>query len=138
MAGYTGVSMDIKWLYAAGTTSLSGDYRSLDYTPSIDMVDQSAGADTNKTYITALKDGRVSLTAVFQSGNVAGGTAMAAVLAEGNSGTLIWSPEGTAATKPKYTIPAISMGASFAYPYNDLVVLTCDFQQNGARTEGTN
>ena len=138
MAGYTGGSMDIKWMHSAGTTSLSGDYRSLDYTPSIDMVDQSAGADTNKTYITALKDGRVSLTAVFQGGSVAGGTVMANVLAEGNGGTLIWSPEGTAATKPKYTIPAISMGPAFSYPYNDLVVLTCDFQQNGARTEGTN
>jgi hypothetical protein len=63
---------------------------------------------------------------------------MANALAEGNSGTLIWSPEGTARNQAKVHHPSNQHGASVAYPYNELVVLTCDFQQNGARTEGTN
>jgi len=117
---------------------LHGDFTVFDYSPSIDLVDQSAGVDTNKTYLTTLKDGKASLTTNFQSGTAVGGTASFSRVYEGASGTVVWSPEGTAAAKPKYTIPAIAMGAVFSYPYAGLVEAKCDFQQNGARVEGTN
>lgn len=138
MTAYIGSALDIKWLYAAGTTSLNGDFRTFSYNPSVDLKDQTAGNDANKTYLPGLKDGRAAMTALLQAGTAAGGTAMLAVLGEGYSGTLIWSPEGTAATKPKYTIPAICMGAAMTVPYDETIEISCDFQQNGARTEGTN
>ena len=138
MAAFIGSALDIKWVHSAGTASLNGDFRSFSYTPSVDLVDQTAGNDTNKTYLTALKDGRASLSCLLQAGTAAGGTAMTAVLTEGSSGTIIWSPEGTAATKPKYTMAAIAMGAASTVPYAGAVEITCDFQQNSARTEGTN
>lgn len=138
MAAFSGSALDIKWLYGAGTTLLNTDFRTFNYNPSGDLIDQSAGSDANKTYIGGLKDGRAAFSGLLQGAAVAGGTVMAATLAELNSGTLIWSPEGTAAGKSKYTMPAISLGAAFTYPYNDVVTVACDFQQNGARTEGTN
>lgn len=138
MTAYVGKDLDVKWIDASGTVQLNGDFTAFDYTPSIDLVDQSAGSDTNKTYLTTLKDGKASLTANFQAGTAVGGTASFSRLYEGASGTVVWSPEGTAATKPKYTIPALAMGAVFSYPFAGLVEAKCDFQQNGARVEGTN
>jgi hypothetical protein len=125
---YTGSALDVKWLQGSGTNTISGNQTNFSYTPSVDLLDQSSGADTNKKYLMSLKDGQATIESLFQSGTNAGGTAMGAV----------WSPEGTAATKPKYTIPAFSQGAAFAYPFNEKTVLTCSFQQNGTRVEGTN
>jgi len=138
MTAYTGSALDVKWIDTSGTLTLTGDQTAFDYAPSIDLVDQSAGADTNKTYLTTLKDGKASLNCLFQAGTVAGGTIMASRLTEGVNGTIVWSPEGTAASKPKYTMPAISMGASFTYPFANNTELKAEFQQNGARVEGTN
>jgi hypothetical protein len=137
MAGYTGSAMYLSWINSAGTAILSGDYRKFDYTPSMDLVDQTAGADTNKTYLTSLKDGRASFSGLFQNGANVGGTITASTLVEGASGTIIFGPEGTATGKPKYTIPCISLGAAFSYPYSDNVEISCDFQQNGTRVEGS-
>ena len=138
MTAYTGSALDVKWIDGSGTVTISGDQTILDYTPSIDLVDQTAGADTNKTYLTTLKDGKASMTALLQAGTANGGTLTFSRLAEGSSGTIVWSPEGTAATKPKYTMAAISMGAGFSYPFDNRVEVKVDFQQNGARAEGTN
>jgi hypothetical protein len=138
MPAYSGVNLNAQWIQAAATTVLSGDYRTLNYAPSIDLLDESAGADATKLYIAAQKDGQASFASLLQTGSGAGGTAMAAALVEGAVGTLIWSPEGTAAAKPKYTLPAISQGASFNYQYAGLSEFSVNFQQNGLRVEGTN
>ena len=53
MAGYTGSAL---YLLFSGTT-LSTDYRAFSDSEEIGMVDQSAGADTERTYLTTLKDG---------------------------------------------------------------------------------
>lgn len=138
MAAFKGKDLDVKWIDTSGTVSLNGDFTAFDYTPSVDLLDQTAGADTNKTYITGVKDGKASLTALLQAGTASGGTVAFSRVYEGAEGTVIWSPEGTAATKPKYTMPVIAMGAAFTYPFNALVEAKVEFQQNGARVEGTN
>lgn len=132
MPAYVGKDLVVQWATTGGTTTVTGDFRSFSYTPSVDLVDQTAGPDTQKTYLPNLKDGQCSLAAVMQ----ASGTALSVALAEGTQGTLFVGPEGTASTKQKLTIPAISMGAKFNIPYADIVELSCDFQQNGARTDG--
>ncbi len=138
MTAYTGSALDVKWVDTTGTVTISGDQTLFEYAPSIDLVDQTAGADTNKTYLTTLKDGKASMTALLQAGTASGGTLTFSRLSEGTPGTIIWSPEGTAASKPKYTMPAISMGANFSYPFDNRTEVKVDFQQNGARIEGTN
>ncbi len=133
MASYHGKALTAQWIYTGGTIQLEGDFRSIDYSPSVDLYDETAGLDTNKKYIAGTKDGQVNYSALMQSG----GTALTTALLEGNSGTLIIGPEGTAVGKQKITIPAISLGVKTTWPYNNLVEISCTFQQNGARVDGT-
>ena len=122
----------VQWVTPAGTVTLSTDQRNFSYTPSVDLIDVTAGADTQKTYCANLKDGQASFSGVNQQG----GTVLQAALVEGTGGTLYIGEEGTVAGKPKKTVPAIAMGAKFSMPYTDVVELSCDWQQNGARTDG--
>lgn len=132
MTAYVGSALYVSWIHSGGTVALSGDFRQLNYSPSIEMIEETAGSDANKLYLAGVKDGQVSYSAIMQSK----GTALTNALAEGTSGTLIWGPEGTVATNQKITVPAISMGVNYSQPYNDVVELSVTFQQNGARTEG--
>lgn len=133
MSDYTGVNMYLQWIYSGGTVVLSADYRNFSKTPGIDLVDVSAGGDTDRTYLTALKDGTYQYSALHQ----AGGSVLETALTEGTMGTLVISPEGTASGKPKETVPAIAMGAQMNYVYNNATEVSCAFQKNGARTPGT-
>ena len=132
MTAYTGKDLAISWIYTGGTIALEADYRALDYTPTVEMFDQSAGSDAAKTYVAGQVDGTINISALMQSG----GTVLKTALKEGNGGTIIFGPEGTASGKEKVTIPAISQGAKTNIQYNSLTELTCSFQQNGLRTDG--
>ena len=138
MSTFAGSSLVVSWMQPAATTILTGDHKSLTYTPSINFIDATAGADTHKTYIAGVKDGSATYSANMQGGTASGGTITFSTVAEGNLGTLKIQPEGTASTKPYINIPAISQGAAFNYPYQDVVEVTVNFQQNGARVEGSN
>jgi hypothetical protein len=133
MAEYTGTNLYLAWVHSGGTAVLSTDYRSLADAPAVDLVDISAGNDTYRTYLTALKDGQYTYSGLHQTS----GTVLKAALQRGTSGTLILGPEGTVAGKPKETIPAISLGAQMNYTYNDVTEISVTFQQNGAETPGT-
>lgn len=112
--------------------TVNSDYRTLDVSRSIDIVEKSAGSDGAKTYITTLKDGTASLEMTY-----AGGTATNSYLAQfsvGTEGTLEWAPEGTATGKPKFAVNAIVVGHSHTSPYNELITYTVDFQFSGTVT----
>ena len=126
MAEYTGTAM---YMTFAGTV-ISTDFRTFKTSESIDLVDASAGADVAKTYVNALEDGTASLELVDQTGGTAA-TAMWQLMDKGASGTLIWAPEGTATGKPKHTVVAIVSSRDRNTPYNDLAVLSFEFQFNG-------
>jgi len=132
VTAYSGNLLNVSWVYSGGTQLLTGDQKTFSYTPAIELHDQTAGGDTDKTYITGVKSGQCAFSAIMQTS----GTALTVALCEGNSGTLYVGPEGTASTKQKITIPAIALGAKFSMPYADVVEVTCDFTQNGARTDG--
>ena len=137
MPAFAGSSLEVGWIQAAATTILTGDHKSCSYTPSLGLYDQTAGADTNKSYLPGVKDGTMTFNAVIQSGSGAGGTLTFTTLAEGNSGTVKIFPEGTVAGKTQLTIPAIAQGAALSFPYDNVCEVTCNWQQNGARVEGT-
>ena len=128
MAEYTGSNLSVSFIHPSGTLTLNTDYRSLSATPSIGMVQATAGSDANHTYLTTIKDGKYSYRGVAQTA----GTVLKAALAPGVIGTLIIGAEGTTATNQKETCPVISMGASYSYPYDNIVEISCDFQANGA------
>ena len=132
MAGLTGQNSYAEWIYSGGTVILTPDFRTMALTPSGDMYDQSAGADTDKTYITGIKDGQFSFAGLYQSG----GTVLYTALAWGTEGTIVYGREGTATGKPKETFPAISQGAVVNVQYNNLIEISCNFQKNGATVNG--
>ncbi len=138
MSEFAGSSLVAQWVQAAATTTITGDHKSFSYTPSINLIDATAGADANKTYIPGVKDGTWTFNAILQAGSGAGGTLTYSTLAEGNIGTLIVMPEGTAAGKTRHSYPSISQGAAFSMPYDNVVEVTVNGQQNGPRVEGTN
>jgi hypothetical protein len=131
MSAYSGSALVVQWVYSGGTVALNGDFRTFSYSPSVELIDQTAGSDAYRTRLTSIKDGNASINAIMQ----ASGTAISNALSEGTEGTLNVGPEGTVAGKQKMIIPAIAMGASFSISYNDVVELSCDFTQNGARTD---
>lgn len=131
MPEYTGKDLYIAWVHSGGTLNLSGNYRSVADTPSVDLVDISAGADTDRTYLTTLRDGQIALTYLHDGGSVD-----VSALREGVSGTIVYGPEGTAAGKPKRTIPAISLGAALNIVYNNVVEVSVTWQRNGTVVYG--
>lgn len=134
MAEFTGQNLYVQWnAGSAGTIDLSGDYRTVSWNPSIGMVDATAGSDPFKSYLATQKDTTVSYGGVFQTA----GTGTENALLTGQYGTLTIGPEGTAAGKRKYTLPAYSQGGKFNFSYSDVVELACDFQGNGTATYGT-
>lgn len=139
MTTYIGSSLVVNWAHSiggAGTQPLHTQFHSFSYTPSVQLINQASGADLANTYLPNRKDGVCSYTALLGTGSV--GVVLGSVLIEGAIGTLVVNPEGTTVGKLKLTIPAISQGAKFTFPYENLVEISCDFQQNGLRLDGTN
>lgn len=133
MAGQPGSALYATWVHAGGTLVLTGDQRTFTYTPTVDYIEDTAGADTHKHRLPGLKDGQFSYSAIYQTG----GSATLTALAEGLEGTIIWGEEGTASGKPKHTCAAICGGAVTSHPYSDIVEVSVTFQQNGARTDAS-
>jgi hypothetical protein len=133
---FSGSALYASWTWgtaAGGTIALEGDFRVLNYTPSVDLIDQTAGADGNKTYLSSVKDGQADWSSLMQTG----ATTLIGALTEGQTGTLTIGVEGTATGKPKMVLPSISQGASYKIVYNDAIEFAASWQQNGTRTDGT-
>jgi len=132
MARFSGSAMHLAWIWTGGTINLHSEFREFSYSPTLSLIDASAGSDTFRNYLPGIGEGGdISLTMVMPTYST-GGTALLAALASGNQGTLIYGPEGTATGRPKVTIPAFSRGPSFTQPYDDVVELMCGFQQSSA------
>ena len=134
---FLGSALYAQWIGSAiagsvGTVLLATDSRNFVYTPSVDLIDATAGADTARRRIQYLKDGQITCSQIMQSDL---GTATNALLAEGVLGTMTWGEAGTATGKIKKVAPFICMGSSTSTPYNDVVTIATTWQQNGARVD---
>jgi len=129
--GFTGSAAYIKF----GSTELDSYYRSAGWSEEIDLVEETAGSDDNKTYLTAVLDGTSDLELIMPSGTA--GTAVWAAVAPGTEGTLEVGPEGTAAGKPKHTVNAIVKSRGKPLTYNDITTFSVSFQFSGAVTDST-
>lgn len=128
MAHFTGSGLVVTF----GGTTLTADFRSFSESEEMGLVDSSAGADTNRSYLTTLKDGKATLEIVAP----AGGSAVWNAVVPGTSGTLIWAPEGTATGKNKHTVSsAIVMNRDKEMPYDNIVVIKVEFQFSGTVTD---
>lgn len=133
MAEYSGSAVYLQWVHSnnTGTVTISGDYRSFSFPPEREMLDSTAGSDGGRTYTPSVWNYQMSITAVVQSADVT----TDAAFKSGVSGTLTFGPEGTASSKRKWTIPAISKGAHWNPQYDQLVELTIPLQSNGEPTQ---
>jgi hypothetical protein len=113
--------------------ALDTDYRAFSQTDEGGTVDGSAGPDTDRTYLTTLKDGTASATIVEQAGS----TQAWATVAPLASGTLEWGEEGSAAGKQRHYCQAIVTSREKAMEYADLSVIDVEWQFNGTITDGT-
>lgn len=135
MAEFTGKDLVVSWIYSGGTVTLTADYHTFAYTPSIEKFNTRAGNESANTYLTGASD----FTATYDGLAQAGGTATEDALKMGTYGTIIVQPEGTAAGKRKYTFPAFcDKDPLTSFAYNDLVHLQASWQGNGAYTLTTN
>jgi hypothetical protein len=135
MPAFTGKDLVVKWIYTSGTLVMNTDYQDFLYTPTVDFLESTAGADISKTRLPTEKDGTASFKGLIQAGDLpAWGTA----LALGMAGTILYYPEGTAAGKYAGTVPALSQGLAHHFVYNALVEANVSWLQNGDESHGVN
>lgn len=130
MAQYTGKDLAV-WFKG---TAIGTRYRTLKTNEEVGLVDQSAGNDVARTFLTELEDGDAALEVV----DVAGGTAATALwnlCDKGAEGTLEWAPEGSAQTKPRHYVNAIVQKREKESPYNNVVRATITFKFSGVVTD---
>lgn len=127
MGEYTGSGLYLKF----GSTVLSSDFRNFSEEEEVGLVDSSAGNDQARSYLKTLEDGNATAELVHQTG----GSVVWGAVAKGASGTLEWGPEGTATGKPKHTVVAIVQSRKKDMPYDDVVVITAEFQFSGVVTD---
>lgn len=130
MAGFTGSALYL----AFGGTVLDTDYRAFSAAEEIGVVDQSAGSDTARTYLTTLQDGTATATIVIQSDD----TTTWGAVDIGTSGTLEWGEEGTTAGNMRhYVTSAIVVSREKKVEFADLVVGDVVWQFSAAVTDTT-
>lgn len=108
---------------------LSTDFTEFGNDEKMDKVDITAGSEQDRSYIFTIRDRTMSLK-VFAKGEA--GTLVEQELYAGNSGTLVWSPKGTASLMPKYSCMAIIESVAEPVKFADAVALDISFQRNGA------
>lgn len=129
---YAGSAFFGQWIWSGGTVNIHGDQRNFSFTPSMEMIDSTAGADSYRRRISSFKDATAAYSGLAQTD----GTAFLAACAEGNNGTLIFGEAGTVAGRPKVTMPARAQGVTRNVPFNDVVTYDVSWQSNGDVTYG--
>jgi len=125
MAGMTGISGWIKF----GSVVLNTDYRAFNPAETGGVVDQSGGADTERTYLTTLKDGTATASLAIQTG---AGTLVWAAVAPLTGGTLWWAEEGSAVNKQVHLVYAYVTERRKSLAYADLAVADVTWQFGSA------
>lgn len=124
----TGKNLYVGWIDATGTATISGDQTSFDTGLEMETVDASAGADNWRVFLATMQNGSFKMESYFKGTN---GTAVQARIEQGDTGTLLWGPEGTAAGKPKWGIPALVTKSDYTFPFDNLIKVTTEWQQQG-------
>lgn len=131
MAKYTGEDLVVTFK----ATNVSGAGRALEVTEEATEIDVTTYGSLDREYLVTKKMER---TASFTVLDDAGATATEALFEVGTSGTLIYSPEGTAAGKRRRTVEALVLRSRKTFPHDDVVQFAVDLRLTGAITKGTN
>jgi hypothetical protein len=131
MAHYTGKNLYIEWRGVDLTTQ--AQYRSLSVENSVDTVEVSAGNDTDKSFLTTLRDATFTLTIVDDT-NAHGGT-VRREFAIDQYGTLVYGPEGTETGMPRFECAAWVTSVTAGVEYATEVTREISLQKDGAWIE---
>lgn len=133
MTKFVGSSLYVEF----GGNDISTDFREWNDNEEGAVVDASAGADTARTYLATLLDGKATWNGLYQADGTAA-TYVYNACAPLTAGTLIVGPEGTASGKPKKTITsAIVTKRDRKIPFADVVELSIEWQYSAAPSDGT-
>lgn len=128
---FAGSAMYLAWLYSGGTVELQSDFRQFDWSPTLNFIDATAGADTYERLLPSFgTGGDITLNMVAQTD----GTVLAAALARQTQGTLLYGPAGTIDNRIAYSIPAYAQGPQWNQPFNDVVEMNVSFRQYAVET----
>ncbi len=125
---------DNAYIYFKGT-DIAGDFRNLDDSSAIGLVDATAGADACKTFLTTITEGEAKWSALWQ--DTAAGDAAYLLLAPGAEGSLIIGPNGSASGAAKTTVNAIVKDRNRKIPYDDVIEIEATLVRSGTASEGT-
>jgi hypothetical protein len=129
---FAGSAMYLAWVYSGGTVTLHADFTQFDWSPSLNFIDVTAGADTYERLLPSYGvGGDMTLNTYAQSD----GTALATALARQTQGTLVYGPAGTANNAIAYSIPAYSQGPQWNQPFDGGVEMNCTFRQYAAESQ---
>ena len=133
MAEFVGSACYAQWLTAGGgTVDISTNYRTFQANRTVNEVDKSAGADTERTYIPTLIDKEYSGTFIHT-----GSTTDWSYLEPGTQGTLTWGEQGTTSGMPKHTCPAFIRESSLAFGYEELAIFNLTFRPTASEVYST-
>lgn len=129
MAEFTGKNLVVTF----GGTALAGAFRTFSTTEEAGLVDASAGNDQARTYLKTLEDGTATLEVLSQDDS----TAVWAAIRPGTAGSLVWGEEGSGTGQPRHTVNALVSSRQRDVPYDDVVVITAEFQFSGVVADDT-
>ena len=135
MAEFYGRDLVFTWNSPGGSANMSEYQRGVSFSPSAQIDDNTTGSATYKTKNVGIKDFTVTYKGLWQA---SAGTALEDALQAGQSGTIVFMPEGTAVGTRKYTLLAISQGLQVNQVYDALSELNVSFDGNGTITYGAN
>jgi hypothetical protein len=139
MTEFYGKDLNFQWVGTAGTLDMSEYQRGASFSPSGKIDVNTTGAAGYETRQVGVKDFTASYRGLWQAGTAGTATTtMENTLRFGESGTVLLSPEGTAAGTRKYTLPVISQGPQVNLAYDGLTEINISFVGNGTVTYGAN
>ena len=132
MTKYAGEDLVITWQ----GENISGVSRALEIEEETTEIDVTTyGSDDYEYITTRKKQHRGSFTVLDSKGSA--GTAIEALLNAGASGTLVWSPEGTATGNRRKEVQAVILRSRKSYPHDDAVSFQTEIRLSGSITSGT-
>lgn len=128
---YKGSALVIEWMPSTGgTIDLTADSRTVQVQEQSQRLDVTTRGDSAKAFLNETPE--ITVTAGGLDGS---GTANSShywdTIYSGDSGTIRWSPEGTATGYRKKTLAARVNTKSFNSPYDNAAEWTIEFASNG-------
>lgn len=122
----------IEWLGTWGTIDLRAQYRNFSLNKQTNLLDSTAGTVEWMEFIKGLRQVTASAELLHNGADApVGGTQIYNQLSDGQFGTLRFSPYGTASGANKLTIPAWISQSDEEYPYDDVAVISIEWQSSG-------